>query len=68
MADEQDEKDVAFVEEKLRSMKEKGLEPVGYLGIYSIEDYTYAPDIPLDMKNTRIDIGRYGPFSNKGTF
>ena len=56
--DDQDERDAKDVEEKLRLMKEKGLEPIGHLGIYSIEDYDPAPDVPFGLQGYMVDLGR----------
>lgn len=65
-ADDQDEEDALYVEQKLSKMKSRSLKPIGFLGIHTIEDYVPANHLPFDMKGCLIHIGRYGPFRNQG--
>lgn len=65
--DDEDERNAEYVKAKLVDMKCKGFQPIGDLGIYCMEDYELAPELPLAIQGYMIDIGRYGPWSNKGT-
>jgi hypothetical protein len=65
--DEIDEGDRSIAKAKLDEMQTRGLLPVGYLGIHSIEDYVDDPTIPLDMTGNSLQIGIYGPFRRLGT-
>eukprot|EP00977_Amphora_coffeiformis_P006346 scaffold1353_cov161-Amphora_coffeaeformis.AAC.18 len=60
--DDEDEEDANYVEAKLSEMKRKGLEPIGHLGIYCIEDYSPDQNVSFELPGNVIDIGRYGPF------
>lgn len=66
--DDDDERDAEYVEAKLQTMKSRGLEPIGHLGIYSIEDYSPAPGISFKLDKNVIDLGRYGPWRNQGNY
>ena len=57
LEDDQDFKDTKFMEERLADMKQKGLQPIGHLGLYCIDDYKPAPGQYFDLMGSQIDIG-----------
>lgn len=65
-ANDQDERDAEWVEEKLQMMKRTGLQPIGHLGIHCLQDYVPADHVPFDLRGAQVHLGRYGPFRNQG--